>query len=247
MYSLSNLLGCRIVSIYPNTISPCVSRNFFNKTILAIENKFPNTFLPIMWTHMTNVKLAGWSPNHFVPYVKKVFVKAKATLHGNVNPNRKCQNKEGQKKLHSFYDYKKKIKIPKEVASKRTESNKTKVFKRKETNENVTTSKENKDKVIKNKDTKDKAFNCKADDEISKSKETLKKPFSESDTDKSDSPKKKKKLIAINSNVLLCINQDSIVNGVKSGNSLKHAKKILIPSSVLFAVKRKAVHIKVNS
>ena len=192
MYSLSNLLGCRIVSIYPNTISPYVSRNFFNKTILAIENKFPNTFLPIMWTHMTNVKLAGWSPNHFVPYVKKVFVKAKATLHGNVNPNRKCQNKEGQKKLHSFYDYKKKIKIPKEVASKRTESNKTKVFKRKETNENVTTSKENKDKVIKNKDTKDKAFNCKADDEISKSKETLKKPFSESDTDKSDSPKKNK-------------------------------------------------------
>ena len=46
---------------------------------------------------MTNVKLAGWSPNHFVPCGKKVFVKAKATPHGNVNPDRKCQNKEKQK------------------------------------------------------------------------------------------------------------------------------------------------------
>ena len=53
-----------------NTINPYVNRNFFNKTIFPIENKFPNTFLPIMWTYMSNVKLAGWSPNHFVPCVK---------------------------------------------------------------------------------------------------------------------------------------------------------------------------------
>ena len=102
MYSLSNLLGCRIVSIYPNTISPCVSRNFFNKTIFAIENKFPNTFLPIMWTHMTNVKLAGWSPNHFVPCVEKVFVKVKTALHGNINPDRKCQKQRRAKKITLF-------------------------------------------------------------------------------------------------------------------------------------------------
>ena len=73
-----------------------------------------------MWTHMTNVKLAGWSPNHFAPCVKKVFVKAKTTLHGNVNTDIKCQNKEGQKN-YSFFNSKKKIKIPKENASKRTE------------------------------------------------------------------------------------------------------------------------------
>ena len=48
MYSQSNLLDCRIVSIYPNTINPCVNRNFFNQTIFPIENKCPNTFLPIM-------------------------------------------------------------------------------------------------------------------------------------------------------------------------------------------------------
>ena len=29
MYSLSNLLGCRSVSTYPNTINPCVNRIFF--------------------------------------------------------------------------------------------------------------------------------------------------------------------------------------------------------------------------
>ena len=49
------------------------------------------------------------------------------------------------------------MKIPKENASKRTESSKTKVFKRKETYETVSTSKENKVKVINNKETKDKA------------------------------------------------------------------------------------------
>ena len=140
--------------------------------------------------------------------------------------------------LHSFFDSKKKIKIPKENASKRIESNKTKVFKRKETNGNISTSKENDVKLINNKETKDKAFNSKADDKISKSKEAIKRPFSESDTDESDSPKKRK-LIATNSNVLFCIKQDSMVNGVKSGHSFNHAKKIPMPSSVLFAVKKK--------
>ena len=151
------------------------------------------------------------------------------------------------KTMHSFFDSKQKIKIPEENASKRAESNKTEVLKRKETNENVSTSNENKDKVINNKEAKDKAFNGKADDKILKSKETIKRPFSESNTDESDSPKKKRKLIAINSKVLFCIKQDSIVNGVKSGHSLNHAKKILMLFSVLFAVKRKTVYIKVNS
>ena len=59
--------------------------------------------------------------------------------------------------------------------------------------------------------------------------------------------RKKRKLIAINSKVPFCVKQDSIVNGVSGGHLLSHAKKILMPSSVLFAVKRKAVHIKVNS
>ena len=91
-YSLSNLFGCRIVSIYPNTTNPCVNRNFFNKTIFPIENKFLNTFL----------RLCGWSPNHFVPCVKKVFVKEKTTLHVNMNRGIKCQNKDGGKKCPLF-------------------------------------------------------------------------------------------------------------------------------------------------
>ena len=152
------------------------------------------------------------------------------------------------KTMHSFFDSKQKIKIPEENASKRTQSNKTEVLKRKETNENASTSNDiNKDKVINDKETKDKAFNGKADDKISKSKETIKGPFSESNTDESDSPKKKRKLIAINSKVLFCIKQDSIVNGVKSGHSFNHTKNILMPSSLLFAVTKTAVHIKVSS
>ena len=50
--------------------------------------------------------------------------------------------------------------------------------------------------------------------------------------------RKKEKLIAINSNVLFCIKQDLIVNGVKSGHSFNRTKKIPMPSSVLFAVKK---------
>ena len=108
------------------------------------------------------------------------------------------------------------------------------------------TSKENKDKVINNKETKDKAFNNKADDKVSKSTEIIKRPFSESDTDEGDSPKKKK----TNSNKFkgaFCIKQDSIVNDVKNGHSLNHAKMILMTSCVLFAVKRKANRMKANS
>ena len=78
------------------------------------------------------------------------------------------------------------MKVPKENASKRTESNKTKALKRKETNENVSTSKENKDNIINNKETKDKAFDSKADDKVSKSEENIKRHFSESDTDESE-------------------------------------------------------------
>ena len=63
--------------------------------------------------------------------------------------------------------------------------------KKKGTNENVSTSKENKDKVINNKGNKDNAVNSKADDKISKNRETVERPFFESDTDQSDSPKKK--------------------------------------------------------
>ena len=120
------------------------------------------------------------------------------------------------------------------------------MFKRKETNENVSTSKENKDQVINNKETKDKTFSSEANDKIPKSQETIKRLFPESDTDESDSPKKRK-LIGINSKMLFCIKLDSIVNRIKSGHSFNHAKKILLHSSVLFAVNRKAVHIKVNS
>ena len=48
---------------------------------------------------------------------------------------------------------------------------------KKETDENVSTSKENKDKVINNKGNKGIALNSKADDNISKSRETVKDHF----------------------------------------------------------------------
>ena len=59
--------------------------------------------------------------------------------------------------------------------------------------------------------------------------------------------RKKIKLITINSKVLFCRKQDSIVKDAKSVHSLNHAKKIPNSSSVLFAAKKKAVYIKVNS
>ena len=65
------------------------------------------------------------------------------------------------KKLHSFFGSKKKMKIPKESKPRRKKSNKTKVFKRRKTNENASASKGNKDKVIDNKAPKDKSFNSK--------------------------------------------------------------------------------------
>ena len=41
----------------------------------------------------------------FLQRAKKVFVKAKTTLDGNANPDRKCQNKEGEKITLFFFLY----------------------------------------------------------------------------------------------------------------------------------------------
>ena len=153
---------------------------------------------------------------------KKYLLKQKQHFMVSLTLTENAKTKQG-KKIQFFSDSQKNIKIPKESAPKRTESNKTKVLKRKETNENVS-SKENKDKIINNKENKDKALNSKADDRTSKSRETIKRPFSESDTDESDSPRKRK----TNSNKLkgaFCRKQDLIMNGVKRVHLLNHAKK----------------------
>ena len=104
---------------------------------------------------------------------------------------RKSLNTKLRALLNFFFYFKKNIKIPKEKHRKE-QSNKTKVFKTEEPNENISISKENDVKVINNKETKDKAFYSKADDKIPKSKETIKRSFSESDAGETDSPKKRK-------------------------------------------------------
>lgn len=45
IHVLSNLLGCKIASVYPNSINLCVNRSFFNKTIYPIANSYPNVIL----------------------------------------------------------------------------------------------------------------------------------------------------------------------------------------------------------
>ena len=81
---------------------------------------------------------------------------------------------------------------------------------------------------------------------ISKSKGTIKRPFSELDTDKNDSPKKKK----TNSNKFkggFLYKARFNSEWCKAWSFHEPCKEDPQSSSVLFAVKRKAVHIKVNS
>ena len=75
MVALSNVLGCEIRSIYPDTNNPCVNKDEMNKMLVPRTKKFDH-ILNIMWTHTTNTSLMdGWSPNHFVPCVESSRIK----------------------------------------------------------------------------------------------------------------------------------------------------------------------------
>ena len=67
IFSLSNALGCRVVSVYPKVENPGTNRSLLN---ITIQPSTPTTFLEpvnLMWSHCSDTRKKGWGPNHFVP------------------------------------------------------------------------------------------------------------------------------------------------------------------------------------
>ena len=68
MYALSNLIGCPISSLYPMVVTSLIDRQYMNVTITPTVQQSTSEVV-ILWTHISNTNLKGWSPNHFVPLV----------------------------------------------------------------------------------------------------------------------------------------------------------------------------------
>ena len=65
MFSLANVLGCTVQSVYPYVQNPGTNRSLFNifiRPAVAASVK-------ITWSHCSNTSKRGWGPNHFVPLI----------------------------------------------------------------------------------------------------------------------------------------------------------------------------------
>ena len=71
IFALSNVTGCSITSVYPEVRGSLVNRQYMNVTIVP-EKVRQSGVAYLMWTHMNNTNLHGWSPNHFVPLMPAV-------------------------------------------------------------------------------------------------------------------------------------------------------------------------------
>ena len=67
MFSLANVLGCTVQSVYPDVQNPGTNRSLVNIFIRSAVAADPN--VKIMWSHCSNTSKKGWGPNHFVPLI----------------------------------------------------------------------------------------------------------------------------------------------------------------------------------
>ena len=67
MFSLANVLGCTVQSVYPDVQNPGTNRSLVNIFIRPAVAADPN--VKIMWSHCSNTSKKGWGPNHFVPLI----------------------------------------------------------------------------------------------------------------------------------------------------------------------------------
>ena len=67
MFSMANVLGCTVQSVYPDVQNPGTNRSLVNIFIRPAVAADPN--VKIMWSHCSNTSKKGWGPNHFVPLI----------------------------------------------------------------------------------------------------------------------------------------------------------------------------------
>ena len=67
MFSLVNVLGSTVQSVYPDVQNPGTNRSLVNIFIRPAGAAHPS--VKIMWSHCSNTSKSGWGPNHFVPLI----------------------------------------------------------------------------------------------------------------------------------------------------------------------------------
>ncbi len=66
IFALANVTGCPIMSVYPMVDGSLVNRDYMNVHIVP-ENVVQPDVAYLMWSHIQDANLHGFTPNHFVP------------------------------------------------------------------------------------------------------------------------------------------------------------------------------------
>ena len=94
MFSLANVLGCTVQSVYPDVQNPGTNRSLVNIFIRPAVAADPN--VKIMWSHCSNTSKKGWGPNHFVPLIPVGAVRKQKGEWVNVKGKRKIGKRNAE-------------------------------------------------------------------------------------------------------------------------------------------------------
>ena len=71
IFSLANVLGCTVQSMYPDVQNPGTKRSLLNISIrpAVVASNSTQPSVRLMWSNASNSSKRGWGPNHFVPLI----------------------------------------------------------------------------------------------------------------------------------------------------------------------------------
>jgi len=71
IFSLANVLGCTVQSVYPDVQNPGTNTSLLNISIrpAVVASNSTQPSVRLMWSNASNSSKRGWGPNHFVPLI----------------------------------------------------------------------------------------------------------------------------------------------------------------------------------
>lgn len=87
IFSLANVLGCTVLSVYPDVQNSGTNRALMNIRIKPTTPTSSHQPVSVMWSHCSDTRRKGWGPNHFVPLLPDAQQKAPFSLERDEFPS----------------------------------------------------------------------------------------------------------------------------------------------------------------
>lgn len=100
IFSLANVLGCTVLSVYPDVQNSGTNRALMNIRIKPTTPTSSHQPVSVMWSHCSDTRRKGWGPNHFVPLLPDAQQKAPFSLERDEFPSLQECNQRSKR-----YDY----------------------------------------------------------------------------------------------------------------------------------------------